>query len=228
MLVKKYLTVVTYINNPVDSLYLLELQSRDKPFKFLPGQFLHLALDEYDPSQGWPESRCFSIQAQNGPDRIILSFSAKGRFTKRMAIELTAGRPVSVKLPYGNLFNDVSPDRRCVFIAGGTGLTPFLSLFTDNSFNHYKVPMLYAGFRNSSYNLYDDYLSRAKALNSGFDYNIKYEDTDGMLNIAEIFSGEQPDSLYFLSGPPQMIINFRTYLENSGTDKANIRTDDWE
>ena len=228
MLVKKYLTEVASITNPVDSLYLLELKSKDKPFRFLPGQFLHLALDEYDPSQGWPESRCFSIQAQNGPDLIVLSFSAKGRFTKRMALELAPGRTVSVKLPFGSLFNDVSPDRRCVFIAGGTGLTPFLSLFTDNSFEHYKDPMLYAGFRNSNYNLYDDYLSRAKTINSGFNYKIKYEDAGGILDIAEIFAGEQPDSLYFLSGPPRMITNFRHNLEQAGIDKANIRTDDWE
>ena len=36
-----------------------------KPLKpcpnFKPGQFLHLAIDEYDPSFHWPESRVFSI-----------------------------------------------------------------------------------------------------------------------------------------------------------------------
>ena len=228
MLVKKYLAEVVSISNPVDSLYLLELRSKEKPFKFLPGQFLHLALDEYDPSQGWPESRCFSIQAQNSPDQIVLSFSAKGRFTKRMALELKEGKLVVVKLPYGSLFHDIPSDSTSIFIAGGTGITPFLSLFTDKSFERYKNPRLYAGFRNKYYNVYETFLSRANGINSRFEYKIKYEDSEGMLDIAEIFTHERPDSLFFLSGPPQMIKNFRQYLEQSGVDKVNIRTDDWE
>ena len=228
MLIKKYIAEVVRIENPVDSLYILELRSKEKPFKFLPGQFLHLALDEYEPSQGWPESRCFSIQAQNGPDRIILSFSAKGRFTTRMVNELKTGKLIVVKLPYGSLFHDVPANKKCVFIAGGTGITPFLSLFTDQSFESYKNPRLYAGFRNESYNLYAPYLLRAKNINNGFEYDLKYEDLDGMLDIAKILITEHPDSLYFLSGPPLMIKIFRKHLEESGVDKANIRTDDWE
>ena len=228
MLVKKYLTEVVRIDNPVDLLYVLELKSTEKPFRFLPGQFLHLALEEYDPSQGWPESRCFSIQAQHGPDTIVLSFSAKGKFTTRMAQELKAGSPVMVKLPYGSLFQNSDASASCVFIAGGTGVTPFLSLFTDQAFAAYQRPRLYAGFRNNNYNLYDAYLLRAKEINGGFEYRLKYEDREGMLDIAEIAAREQPGSLFFLSGPPVMIAAFRKYLETAGVDRRNIRTDDWE
>ena len=133
-----------------------------------------------------------------------------------------------VKLPYGSLFHESDASSHCVFIAGGTGITPFLSLFTGNSFITYQRPKLYAGFRNKSYNLYDAYLLRAKEINSGFEYNLKFEDLEGMLDIAEISSREHPASLYFLSGPPAMIASFRKYMETAGIDKANIRTDDWE
>ena len=60
-LVKKYLAEVVSIDNTIDGLYTLELKSLSKPFKYYPGQFLHFALDEYDPSGIWPESRCFSM-----------------------------------------------------------------------------------------------------------------------------------------------------------------------
>ena len=222
------MTEVVRIDNPVDSLYVLELKSKEKPFRFLPGQFLHLALDEYDPSQGWPESRCFSIQAQHSPDTLVLSFSAKGRFTTRMAQELKPGSRVTVKLPYGSLFHESDAASRCVFIAGGTGITPFLSLFTDNTFAAYTKPGLYAGFRNKSYNLYDAYLLRAKEINNGFEYRLKCEDMEGMLDITEIAAREHHGSLFFLSGPPVMIASFRKYLESVGVDRGNIRTDDWE
>ncbi len=228
MLVKKYTAEVVSITNPVDALYLLELQSEEKPFKFLPGQFLHLALDPYDPSTGWPESRCFSIQAQPAPERIVLSFSAKGRFTTRMAAELKQGSVVAVKLPYGSLFNSVPAGVKTVFIAGGTGITPFISLFTDDTFASWKKPVLYAGFRTKNYNLYDPFLFKAKTINEEFHDEIKYEDVSGMLNISEILEKEGADALFFLSGPPGMIRIFRNYLEQAGVGKDNIRTDDWE
>ena len=228
MLVKKVLTEVAGLQNPVENLFVLELRSTEKPFKFLPGQFLHLALDPYDPSTGWPESRCFSIQAQNAPDRIVLSFSVRGQFTSRMASEIRVGKNIWVKLPYGSLFQDPDKASQCVFIAGGTGITPFLSLITDRSFGSYKTPKLYAGFRSKKFNLYDDYLARGKAINHEFGYEIKYEDKDGMHDISKILNEHGSGALYFLSGPPQMIKKFRAFLEKSGTVRGNIRTDDWE
>ena len=62
-IVKKYLAEVVHIENKVEGTYTVEFKSLSGPFKYLSGQFLHLALDEYDPSSGWPESRCFSMQS---------------------------------------------------------------------------------------------------------------------------------------------------------------------
>ena len=227
-MVKKYQAEVVSVVNAAGDIYTIELKSHSGAFKYQPGQFLHLALEEYDPSQGWPESRCFSIQAQNRPDNLILSFAAKGRFTTRMANELTAGKLITVKLPYGNLFHDIPPEKKCVFIAGGTGITPFLSLFTDKSFENYDHPKLYAGFRNAGYNLYDRYLLRAKEVNNTFEYILKFEDHEGMLDVDDIITREDKDSLFFLSGPPMMIKLFRERLEKEGVGKGNVRTDDWE
>ena len=70
---------------------------------FKPGQFLHLAMDEYDPSFHWPESRAFSIA--NSPTRcgkLKITFSVKGNFTKRMYGEIKTGDILFLKLPYGS------------------------------------------------------------------------------------------------------------------------------
>ncbi|MDO9340155.1 MAG: hypothetical protein Q7T72_06460, partial [Bacteroidales bacterium] len=62
-MIKKYPAQVLAIHNHIAGVYTLELKSLGKPFKYAPGQFLHLAIDEYDPSGQWPESRCFSMQS---------------------------------------------------------------------------------------------------------------------------------------------------------------------
>ncbi|MBC8185057.1 hypothetical protein H8E88_28520, partial [candidate division KSB1 bacterium] len=94
---------------------------------FNPGQFLHLAIDKYDPSFHWPESRVFSIA--NSPTRrekIRITFSVKGKLTQKMYDEVKIGYVLWLKLPYGRfLISDDSRD--IVLIAGGTGITPFVS-----------------------------------------------------------------------------------------------------
>jgi ferredoxin-NADP reductase len=147
MLVKKYKTEIVSIQTPITGVYTLELSS-EKKFKFAPGAFLHLALDEYDPSGAWPESRCFSIQTSPEEENIKITYAVKGRFTQRMEKELFVGKSVWLKLPFGDLFTQEHSKENAVFVAGGTGITPFLSLFTDKSCAEYLNPSLYLGFRN--------------------------------------------------------------------------------
>jgi len=151
MLVKKYPAEVVEIQNPVDTLYVLKLRSKEKPFKFLPGQFLHLAIDDYDPSAGWPESRCFSIHGWDETRSDYTHILHKGPLHVTDGQGARAGENPLVKMPYGSLFQDIPDKTGCIFIAGGTGITPFLSLFTDKSFENFDNPKLYAGFRSKPY-----------------------------------------------------------------------------
>jgi NAD(P)H-flavin reductase len=224
----KYRTIVVRFENPVNSIYVVDLKSLDRPFKFLPGQFLHFSLDEYDPSRNWPESRCFSIQYKKGIDRILITFSVNGKYTSRMEKELYEGRVIWVKLPYGTLFNNVSNKDRCVFISGGTGITPFLSLFTDSSFKEYRYPKIYSGFRSLEYNIYNEYIAIAKENNPDIEIQNSYENIDGKLDIAKIFRQEGSKPLYFVSGPPRMVKYFKSYLLENGVSLRLIRTDEWE
>ncbi|MCX5790655.1 MAG: FAD-dependent oxidoreductase, partial [Elusimicrobia bacterium] len=147
MIVKKYRSEVVSVSNPVADIRTVTLRPLDKPYKYNPGQFLHLALDEFDPARPWPESRCFSMQSSPDQETIRLTFAAKGKFTARMALELVPGKIICVKLPYGDLFSSGPGTQASVFIAGGTGITPFLSLFTSQAFAAYRGPKLYFGVR---------------------------------------------------------------------------------
>ena len=225
-IIKKYKVVVKQVLNPLPDIYRISFTS-EKMFKYLPGQFLHLALDEYDGIGQWPESRCFSMQSSPAEPVIIITFSVKGRFTERMAEELKIGKEVWLKLPYGDLFDRDQNKDNCVFIAGGTGITPFLSLFTDNSFSEYVNPVLYSGFRNISYNIFNKELTFAQNINNKFEINTIYEDRNGMLDIKYIHNNHGV-ATYFISGPPLMINNFKNYLLEKNINGSNIITDDWE
>lgn len=227
-LIKKYPSVIESINNPFPGIYVLTFKSLEKPYKYLPGQFLHLALDKYDPSAAWPESRCFSMQSSDQDEFIRITYSVKGAFTTRMANELKTGKEIVLKLPYGELFSKPHSREKTVFIAGGTGVTPFLSLFTHTDFSSYVEPKLYLGVRDKNYHIYQKELDKASALNPGFQQNIVFQDSDGMLKIENIYRENQGSSAFFISGPPVMIKTFKKFLLEKGLSDDNIRTDDWE
>ncbi|MDP2866459.1 MAG: hypothetical protein Q8O90_09465 [Elusimicrobiota bacterium] len=228
MIVKKYRSEVVSVDNPVAGIRTVTLRPLEKAYKYNPGQFLHLALDEYDPARPWPESRCFSMQSSPDQETIKITFAAKGKFTERMALELAPGKVIYVKLPYGDLFSAEHDRQKSVFVAGGTGITPFLSLFTSQTFLDYREPKLYFGMRNPSHHLYAADLEKAGEINPSFNLKILNEEKDGQLEIQAIFAENGPSAVYFISGPPAMIKNFKAGLAEKGVPAENIRTDDWE
>jgi ferredoxin-NADP reductase len=227
-IIKKYKAEIVHLVNPAENLYTIEFKSLNGIFKFLPGQFLHLALDEYDPSTGWPESRCFSIQTPPKQETIKITFAVKGVFTKRMTNELFTGMQVDLKLPYGQLFQQHHDKNNCLFIAGGTGITPYLSLFNDASFSAYVNPVLYFGFRDKNYDLYKSEFLLAKKINTSFKIIKINQETDGILSISEIYQSNLDANSCFISGPQLMITDFKKYLLDRGVAKDFIRTDEWE
>ena len=231
MLVKKYKVKVVSIHNALEGVYTVEFESLSGKFKYAPGQFLHLALDaDYDGSGQWPESRCFSMQTNSENETIKITFAVKGSFTKQMAETLKIGSELWLKLPFGELFSQEHNKEKTIFIAGGTGVTPYLSLFTHSSFAEYKNPQIYLGFRSQSFNLYTSELQTACKINASGEtmLHLIYQDTDGILNIETILQENGKDATYFISGPPVMISSFKKTLIELGVVEQNIKTDDWE
>lgn len=231
MIVKKYKATVVAIENKIKGIYTLTLASEKGRFRYSPGQFLHLAIDsDYDGASQWPESRCFSLQTSPEEENAKITYAVKGDFTRKMEQVLKVGSEVWLKLPYGVLFEQEHNKNNSVFISGGTGITPYLSLFTDSSFNEYVNPKIYLGFRDESYNLYHNELDSLKIHeNFSEDYiTIFYQEKDGIIDINRIFAENGIDCSYFISGPPQMIKNFKQSLLEMGVLSKNILTDDWE
>lgn len=227
-IVKKYPSKVVSIQHSIEGVYTLEFESLGKPFKYDAGQFLHLAIDDYDPSMQWPDSRCFSMQSAPSEELIRITYAAKGQFTNRMQQLLKIGSEVTLKLPYGDLFSQDHNTTNTVFIAGGTGITPYLSLFTDTSFASYVKPVLYAGFRDEKMNLYKEELETVQKINDSLEINLVYQDIDGILDIEKILNENSTKSSFFISGPPVMIKNFKQTLINNGVSENQVLTDDWE
>lgn len=228
MLAKKYNSTIVSIIKHFNGIYTIEFES-SKEFKYLPGQFLHLATDDdYDGIGQWPESRCFSMQSNPNESLIKITYSTQGSFTKSMELNLKVGKTVWLKLPYGDLFSQEHNKSNTIFIAGGTGVTPYLSLFTHESFKEYSNPIIYLGFKSKEYNIYTSEIELAKKINPTVIFNINYENINGRLDINKIYDNSNKNSSFYISGPPLMIKNFKEILISKGLSSNQIKTDDWE
>ncbi len=136
--------------------------SRQLP-NFLPGQFLHLALDPYDPTSGyWPDSRVFSIASTPTDPEITIAYAVKGAYTKRMYDELVVNKEVWIKLPYGHFSMSAETNEEIFLVAGGTGIAPFVAFLLSeiNRPTGVKLALFY-GVRNSKLFLFQDIIDQA-------------------------------------------------------------------
>jgi len=227
---------VTRLVDHGEHVYTVDLRPERPAPRFRPGQFLHLALDEYDPSGFWPESRVFSIASSAAPrDLLRVSYSVRGRFTARMERELTEGGWVWVKLPYGEFVIEDTSD--IVLFAGGTGITAFTAFLGEltPAFQH-AVYVAY-GARSTDLLICRGLVEARVGLIPGlrvFYFVERGEPTPnttvGRLSVAALWPhiAAPGQATYYLSGPPIMLKTLAGDLRSRGIADGAIRIDAWE
>jgi len=146
---------------------------------------------------------------------------------------------VWLKFPYGSFTFENHKD--LIFIAGGTGITPFLS-YLENAIDtniDNDIRMFY-GVREPEYLIFDNLLEECKKSLKNFDYELFVEHMDeslgnnpniniGILDINKIIkSANNLETAFFLAGPQQMIVSFQETMESNGISKDRILIDEWE
>ncbi|PIS40888.1 MAG: hypothetical protein COT26_00880 [Candidatus Kerfeldbacteria bacterium CG08_land_8_20_14_0_20_43_14] len=121
---KTYLVNSRFISARVLELSVARSNSRSFP-DFLPGQYATLSFPLHQKLRG---ERSFSI-ASSPTDSSVWRFGIKifGRYTSALQ-DLRPGEPVMVGGPFGKFSFDQFKDQSAVFLAGGIGITPFVSM----------------------------------------------------------------------------------------------------
>lgn len=123
--------------SPTSLLLTLE-PSGDMAIGFEPGQYISLRFKRL----GRPTTaRCFSVvNFPNDQGIIQLGVRVEGVFTTALS-EVPTGSEVHIDGPFGQFYLDPDYDKTAVFLAGGIGITPILSIIRSVSERHLPVPM---------------------------------------------------------------------------------------
>lgn len=243
--IRKTPCTVTEIWDYGEHVYRITLTPKERLPRFSAGQFLHLALDKYDPSSFWPESRVFSIASSpSRTEPLEILYSVKGSYTSRMEKELLLGKEVWVKLPYGDfIFNDLNSPR--ILFAGGTGISAFTSLLNSLHQSSEPAPItLIYGIRNISTFFYKkmiEALAQEKLCKKIILF-VEHGSTDnfsqngiilkyGRINLDTITSDvfvASAKSDFYLAGPPPMLKMLKDRLHKAMIPDSKIYMDKWE
>lgn len=231
-----------------DGVYSVTFHVSPQLNRFRPGQFVHLALDSFDPAEPlWPESRVFSIASEPNSEELKIVYSVKGTFTTRMSHELKEGREVWLKYPYGNFTVDryIVPSTSIVLIAGGTGMSPFVPYLKSNllkvdapticlvyairklSMFVFKSELLEVIERLSTFSVYlfvEELSKKTELLDRRIDITVGRPSVECL--IAKTSKLASP--VFFVSGPPGMIDYFRTGLLERKVEAERVVVDEWE
>jgi ferredoxin-NADP reductase len=226
--------VVEQIIDHGERVYTLALRPERPVPRFLPGQFLHLAIDPYDPTGFWPESRVFSIASPPAQrDVVRITYAVHGRFTARMERDLAEGATAWIKMPYGDFV--IERNAEVVLFAGGTGVTAFTAFLGDLAPEGPPVTLAY-GARTERLLIYRDVVERGAGRVPSLQVLYFVEQAGsaaampGRVSVEAVWPRLHGplDAQYYISGPPPMLRGIGQDLRARNIPAEAIHIDAWE
>jgi predicted ferric reductase len=189
---------------------------------FTPGQFVFLALGG---PGGW-ERHPFSVSSSPNNSRVELTIKAAGDYTHELLNKLGPGVPAKLAGPFGG-FDYRSGGHDQIWIAGGIGITPFISWIrsVDGEFDR-DVDFYYSVARAGDA-VYLDEIRAAAIRHPSLRIHLVCADTDGLLSVGEVVDAISPGARpwFYMCGPPPMMKAFSAGLRHLGVPNSRLR---WE
>jgi len=204
--------------------------ARGRALDFDAGQFAWLTLDRSPFSiREHPFSIC---SAPCDTDRLVFVIKQAGDFTNRIG-EVAIGAPAYLDGPHGGLVLTGRDSRGFVFIAGGVGVAPILSILRQLFVTNDPRPMkLFYGNRIREQMIYADELRVMSGVLDLESVHVLSEPPSGWTGeVGQIDSaliqrhcrrGEQSDWLYVICGPTAMINSVEDALTEIGVPAGQI------
>ncbi len=190
------------------------------------GQFLFVA---FEGDKVLSETHPFTISSAPGEENLRVSIKASGDWTKYLYEHLKPGTAAKVEAGYG-MFNYKTGGPTQVWIAGGIGITPFLSWVRDlQAEPNHDIHFFYS-VRSEADGLFWDELSAAAQKFKRFRATMNVSSRDGSLTADKIVTASKincADVHVYLCGPLPMTEAFVKQFSEKGTPPDNFHYEEF-
>jgi predicted ferric reductase len=172
-----------------------------------PGQFIFISFDQ----PGFTEKHPFTISSASGD--LSIAVKSLGDYTARLG-ELKTGTPALIEGPYGKFSHHHSKNKKQVWLAGGIGITPFLSMARSlGESSEFDIDLIYCA-KNAGEAVFFDELQQLSATRAWFRVHSFYSDEQGRISADTIskLEGGLKGRDYFLCGPRPMMHSIKKQL----------------
>ena len=212
---KKLNYTVETINHIGNNTTEIILKNIDQSLKFRAGQFAFFTF----PSVSKREQHPFTISSHPNQKELRLTVKNLGDYTSSLPQKLKEGDQAKVEGPFGHFSSRYHKEMSQIWIAGGIGITPFLSLSKDVYMHQVK---LFWCVNKAEEAMYVDELSSIVKNNSKFEFVIWDTSKKGLISIDQMNISDYRNHAYMICGPQAMKSSIIKQLKNKGANKDLI------
>jgi predicted ferric reductase len=190
------------------------------------GQFLFVRFK----NKGLNESHPFTISSAPHEDAVRLTIKASGDFTRHLHANLKTGTEAILEGPYG-MFDYKTGGSKQVWLAGGIGVTPFLSFVRDldagqldKDIDFYYI----ASHREEA--VFVEEIEAAAKRHPRLKAHIRYAATNGQFNFETILNNAGGDIArhdVYMCCPLSMKLAFEQKFRQAGVRTGNIHYEEF-
>jgi predicted ferric reductase len=195
-----------------------------KQLSFTAGQFVVLAFGGID---GW-QRHPFSIASAPQQHQLELGIKGTGDYTSALGDKLRVGTPAKLAGPFGGFDYRLGGDDQ-IWIAGGIGITPFVSWFRSLNGDFDRSVDFYYSFAKQADELYGDDVATAAAAHPSVHTHLVVAERDGLLTAKQTLNGHSAREVWiYMCGPPSMMHAFEKSFRGLGVARDRIRWEEFD
>ncbi|MEM5820904.1 MAG: FAD-dependent oxidoreductase [Candidatus Aenigmatarchaeota archaeon] len=209
---------------------------KPKDFNFKAGQYIILKIINLSENVEGGNKRIFSVSSSPLDEKIcLITNRGISEYKKYLEERLKIGEEVEFFGPFGNLVLDENY-KVITFLAGGTGIAPFLSMIRYVIQKNLNIKMfLFYSEKKFEYLVYLDELKEYERTDKlkliitltqekreGFEH--------GRINkemIKKYLNDKLNESVFYIAGPPEFVETMKNYLKELEVKEEKIKTEKW-
>lgn len=209
-------------------------------FTFKPGQAVDLILLGANAAEGDNGKHAFSIVSAPFESELVVTTRMRDSAFKRVLKDLPTGSSLGLDGPFGALTLHKNRARAAVFIAGGIGITPFMSILRQaaNDQLPQRIVLLYSNRRPEDSAFLAE-LQQLELQNQQFRLiaTMTQMDQSKLIwqgetqqideTLLRKVAAELPEPIFYLAGPPPMVSSMQAALNRAGVDDDDIRVEEF-